>query len=193
MPSSSNPRPVYRMKLTEFWLAALALVTFTEHVYSQDPGQIPRNVEVQYPEPVTLTDSDIERFISALNDLRAMNIQPTNNGDSDPTGMIDLQSVTQANTGAQAILDQHGFDPSSFQRVGYSIMMAYTAAEMEYAGAEIEASRAQLESLKGLLPPEQYAMIEQKVLAAQKVLLDQPQGNIERVKPYKARINAATR
>ena len=156
-------------------------------------AQLPGITDAERPEPVMLTNADIERFIGALTDLKQLGVQPAQDSDSDPSGMAAMTNALQTNADAISTLDKHGFDAVSFQRVGYSVMMAYAAGEMENASVEIAAARQQLEAMKSQMPPEQYAMLEQQILGALSMFTDQPPANVELVKPYKARIDAAVR
>jgi hypothetical protein len=145
---------------------------------------------VQTPQPVTLETDDIERFIATMGKLKNLGVNVAEQSQSDPTGMTEMNTALQANADAVLVLEDNGFDITSFQRVGYSVMVAYAADELENADAEISMAKQQLAALKGQMSPEQYAMIERQMLGATSMLENQPPGNVDVVRPYKRQIDA---
>lgn len=63
-----------------------------------------------------------------------------------------MQGVT-LQSDALEILDDHGFEPTVFQQVGYSIGMAMAAGDMTAEDkAALQESQDKLESMKGKMP-----------------------------------------
>lgn len=147
------------------------------------------------PEPVDLSEQDIERFIAAVEELQQHGSDYSLPGDGKTAGEQSAWRWAQglsANDEALAIIKRHGFDSAEqFGLVTYSITGAWMANELEKNRPHIEEAKRQLAEMKGELPPRTYQMMEQRMLGALAHYQDQPKGNRELVAKYRDEIEAA--
>lgn len=147
------------------------------------------------PEPVTLRDGDVERFLTVMREFKRLGLETQGRGDPGES-VTAMASAWGANREAMDILRRNDFEMVEFQRVTYSIMAALAASEMEGSGAKMQEGAAQLEAMKDKLPKEMYeAMKKTQEQATQMTqsLMQQPEGNVELVRRFKADIEALNR
>lgn len=170
-------------------LGVAALAFLATHPASAQTGSEATTPAAETPAIVTLTPQDVERFIAAVTELGELGLRLTGSSAADVAQMTEEMSTQDE---AAAILAKYDFDLPEFRDVGYSVMMAYAAGELEDAQIDVTAARDQFAALQGLIPEDQYRMLEQQIAEAQRTIAAQPQSNVELVRTYKALINAAT-
>lgn len=138
------------------------------------------------PEPVKLTEKTVKNFIAAAKELSKMGDEITLS-DSDARDFWKGLSLSKE---ANEVLDDHGFKPVEFQRVGFSIGLAMAAEEMAQNSEEIEEAKKNLEAMKGKLPEAQYNAMKKQMLGAMEMFEDVPEENVELVKKYKDEFDA---
>lgn len=146
------------------------------------------------PEPVDLSEQDIERFIAAVEELQQHGSDYSLPGDGKTAGEQSAWRWAQglsANDEALAIIKRHGFDSAEqFGLVTYSITGAWMANELEKNRPHIEEAKRQLAEMKGKLPPRTYEMMEQRMLGELARYQEQPVENRELVARYRDEIEA---
>lgn len=143
-------------------------------------------------EPVPLTESDVQSFVSAVRELRDLGIETK----VDRSNVQSYAQALAANREAIAILERNGFTVDRFQRVTVTVGLAIAALETK--GKESDKSRTEqekaLEKMKESLSPEQYEALRQQMLGASAMLdkvQQQPEGNLELVAKHREEIDAA--
>lgn len=142
-------------------------------------------------EPVVLTESDVEHFVAALEDLQRAGVRHEARLGSEPSEARQLAEGLRGSSEAMSILQKHGFDLARFQVVSYSVALAGAAAEAEGSAPKMDEALANLEKMKGQLPKEQYDAMLAGLKASSGVVEDlqkQPEGNVELYKRYRERI-----
>ncbi|MEM6818838.1 MAG: hypothetical protein AAF578_08600 [Pseudomonadota bacterium] len=140
---------------------------------------------VESAEPVVLSESDVENWISTVEALLAADLEVMDNP-SIPDAMKDLA----ANSEAMSILDGKGYDMSKFQSHSINIFMAVGAAQMADQREQIETQMAMLDSMREQMPAEQVAMLEAQVKGLMAIFEKTPEENIDTVGKYAAQIEA---
>jgi hypothetical protein len=153
--------------------------------------------EAFIPEPVTLTERDVERFIVVMKEFDKLGVEyDARVGDNTDASIRNMGTAWSANREAMAILNRNDFDLGRFQRVTYSIMMAAAAAEMQGNESQMNAATAQLEAMKGKVAPEVYEQMkraQEQSMQMTQSMMNQPAGNVELVRRYRAEIEALGR
>lgn len=147
------------------------------------------------PEPVTLREGDVERFLTVMREFKRLGLETEARGDPGQS-VSAMATAWGANREAMDILRQNDFEMVQFQRVAYSIMAALAASEMEGSDAKMQEGAAQLEAMKDKLPKEMYeAMKKTQEQATQMTqsFMRQPEGNVELVRRFRADIEALNR
>lgn len=142
-------------------------------------------------EPVALTESDVEHFVGALEELQATGLRYESRLGSDPSDATSLAEGFRGSAEAMAILRKHGFDVPRFQVVSYSVALAMVADQAAASAPEVNEAVAQVEKMKGQIPKEQYdAMLAgaQSAAALSQDMQKQPAGNVDVVKPFRERL-----
>ncbi|MFK7913333.1 MAG: hypothetical protein AB8B93_05420 [Pseudomonadales bacterium] len=137
-------------------------------------------------EKISLTDGHVERFIAAVTELKAQNFdyQMRDNADA-----ANWSEAFNNNERMSSIIQRHGFaDGKVFESTVYSIVAGIASIEMEQNRPEIEKAKAQLAQMKGQMPAETYAMLEQQMLGVTKMFNDQPAGNVDVVRKYREQL-----
>jgi hypothetical protein len=186
---NSVTRPILTLAVAALTFIAVAFITAP--AASAQSGTAPET-RTTTPATIVLTKNDVERFVAAIAELGDLGLRLSESGGMDATGVMQMTESIANREEAIGILDEHGFDVPEFQEVGYSVMLAYAAGEMENADVDIAAARDQFASLQGMIPEEQYQMLDQQIGNMQQAMESQPEANIELVRGYKSRIEAAT-
>lgn len=142
-------------------------------------------------EPIALDETEMERFVGALQALQRTGEKYEDR--TDGTGdWANYGAAMAANAEAMAILREHGYtQPQQFQRVAYTIGAAMAAGEMEGREDQMAEAQKQLEAMKGQMSDEQYKAMVQSQSSAMGMISNQPEGNVELVRAWKDRIEAA--
>ncbi|MDJ0928183.1 MAG: hypothetical protein QNJ73_11120 [Gammaproteobacteria bacterium] len=177
-------------------LTGLFLLLFHLPVATAQTGA-PTTPESMYtmPDPVTLSESDIQGVLGAVPELEQLGLD--SELDNEATSPEQLSAALAANSQAMNIIDNYGFTPDSFTQVMYSIGMAMAALEMQASGMDPATAQSQqqqmLEQMQSQMTPEQYqAMMAQLGMANQAMqqVADQPAGNVALVQQYLPQLNA---
>lgn len=145
---------------------------------------------------VALTERDMERFLTVMRELKRLGVGYDADASDPGSAIAGMASAWAANREAMAILQANDLDVVRLQQLTYTIAMAMAASEMEGNAAKMQESAAQIEAMKGQLPPEMYEQMKQGQEAAEamtRVLLEQPPGNVELVRRYRAELDALGR
>ena len=134
----------------------------------------------------------MERFVATLPELNEIGLHLIDSSGTDATGVSQMSEAIGSQDEAIAILEKYGFDVPEFRDIGYNVMMAYAAGELENSDVDIAAARDQFASLQSIIPAEQYDMLDEQIVNMQEAIESQPEANIELVQKYKSRIAAAT-
>jgi hypothetical protein len=156
------------------------------------PAASAQSSESTMPATVMLTKIDVERFIATMPELSEIGLNIIDGSGADTTGVTQMTEAIASQDEAIGILEKHGFDVPEFRDVGYSVMMAYAAGELENSDVDVAAARDQFASLQGMIPEDQYQMLDQQIGNMQEAIESQPEANIELVREYKSQIAAAT-
>lgn len=189
-------RPLHRIAATACLLAACGGGSDLESSDAAAPGDMmdggaAATAMAPITSPVHLSDSDMERFVAVIADMKTLGGEYADMKDAGELG--NMGAGWAASAEAMAILRQHGFeDVMAFQRISFSVGSAMAAAEMEGRSAEIEASRARMEQMKSSMSEEQYNMMMQSQEQSMGMITNQPDGNVELVRAWRDRIEAAT-
>ncbi|HEX9563278.1 MAG TPA: hypothetical protein VF981_04875 [Gemmatimonadaceae bacterium] len=148
-------------------------------------------------EAVTLTERDVERFITVMRAFRRLGLEyEADMGDNLGGSVTDMGTSWAANREAMDILGQNGFDVPRFQRVTYSVAMAMAAAEVAGNESKMKEGEAQLQAMKGKLPPEMYEQMkkaQEQAVQTTRAVLNQPAGNVDLVRRFRPEIDALSR
>jgi len=177
-------RPILTLAIIAAAVIATGLIT--------SPAASAQTDQETMPATVMLTKDDVERFLDTLPELNEIGLHVIESSGTDSTGMSQMSAAIGQQDEALAILEKHGFDVPEFRNIGYNVMMAYAAGELENSDVEIAAARDQFASLQGMIPAEQYQMLDEQMGNMQQAIESQPEANIELVREYKSRIAAAT-
>lgn len=148
------------------------------------------------PEPVQLAAADVEHFIAAAGEMKALGVDLDKNRADNSSDLTATMTAWQSNSEVMAILRKHEFDLQRFHRVTYSIMMAVAADEMGKQGGEMEKAKAQLDAMKSQMSPEMFETMkksQEQAMGMSKQVMNQPAGNVELVRRYRERIDAIGR
>jgi hypothetical protein len=133
---------------------------------------------------IALTDSLMKNYIGAAMELNSQ--EKTIDFDRQRSSLEDLQLGRKG----MDIIGKYGLELIQFQRVAYSIAMAFGAEAMQGKSAEIEQARQQMQAMKGKLPEAQYEMMKQQMMSIFDRFADQPPGNVELVAKYRDQLEA---
>ncbi len=145
-------------------------------------------------DPITLSESDVEHFVAALEDLQRAGVRHESRLGSDPSEARQMAEGLRGSSEALAIIQKHGFDLARFQTVGYSLGLAAAASEAAGSAPKMDSALANLEKMKGQLPKEQYDAMVASLKATGGIVEDlqkQPAGNVELYKRYRERLERA--
>ncbi len=140
---------------------------------------------IESAEPVVLSASDIEGWISTVKALLAAELDVMDN-----PSLPDAMEVLGANTEAMNILDTNGYDMPTFQSHSINIFMAVGAAQMADQREQIEAQMAMLDSMRGQIPDEQVDMMESQIKGMMAIFEKTPEENIDIIGKYADQIEA---
>ena len=166
--------------------ACIAVGVITSPIASAQSSQ------ATLPASVILTKDDVERFVATLPELNEIGLNLIDGSGADATGVSQMSEAIGRQDEAITILEKYGFDVPEFRDIGYNVMMAYAAGELENSDVDITAARDQFASLQSMIPAEQYDMLDEQIGNMQQSIESQPEANIELVQQYKSRIAAAT-
>ncbi len=141
--------------------------------------------------PITLSESDVEHFVAALEDLQRVGVRQEKRLGADPSDARQMAEGLRGSAEAMAVLERHGFDLVRFQTVGYSIGLAAAAAESGRSAGSMDSAVANLEKMKGQLPKEQYEAMAASLKSAGAIVEDlskQPAGNVDLYRRYRERL-----
>ena len=160
--------------------------------FISSPAASAQSSQATLPASVILTQDDVERFVATLPELNEIGLNLIDSSGADATGVSQMSEAIGRQDEAIAILEKYGFDVPEFRDIGYNVMMAYAAGELENSDVDIAAARDQFASLQSIIPAEQYDMLDEQIVNMQQAIESQPEANIELVQQYKSRIAAAT-
>jgi hypothetical protein len=148
------------------------------------------------PEPVKLDENDVEHWIAAAGELKALGVGLQEKQGDSPTDLTATMISWHTNREVMAVLRKHEFDLPRFHRVTYSVMMAAAADGLSRQGAEMEKAKVQLEAMKATLSKEMYESMkkqQEQAMELTRQVMNQPEGNVELVRRYRERIEAIAR
>lgn len=142
-------------------------------------------------QPVTLSESDVEHFVAALEDLNRAGVRHESRLGADPSEATQLAEGLRGSAEALGILQKHGFDLPRFQVVSYTVALAIAAEDADGSAPNVDEAIAEVEKMKGQLPREQYEAMLAAAKSASGIVQDlqaQPAGNVALVKRFRERI-----
>jgi hypothetical protein len=145
------------------------------------------------PEPLKLSENDVEHWIAAAGELKALGVGLQEKQGDSPTDLTATMISWHTNREVMAVLRKHEFDLPRFHRVTYSVMMAAAADGMSQQSGEMEKAKVQLEAMKATMSKEMYEMMKKQqdqAMELTKQVMNQPEGNVELVRRYRERIEA---
>lgn len=135
-------------------------------------------------EPVTLNESDVERWIKTTKALIAADVD----GFNKKISMAESIRIIESSSEAMDILKSNGYSTTELESHALNIFMAAMAGVVEAQKAEIKGSLAQLEMMKDQLPEAQYEMQVSSVTRLLSVYERTPKENIPVVAKYREEI-----
>lgn len=172
------------------WLALLSLTLFSGFILAEEqqagfPGAF-ADAEI-----IELTETQVEGFLNAAREFKKLDVDMEPVANPERPSIRSWSESIASDARVRAIIARNGFaTPESFAQVAYSLTMAVGALEMQKNSVELEQARAQLMEMKAQLPPETYAMMEQRMLGALRMFDDQPEGNLALAGKYRSEIEA---
>ena len=117
----------------------------------------------ELPEIVKLKEADVKGYIKTVAELKALGLKFDKTAAE--KGPARTMKAIEANGKAMGIVKKNGFTTDRLSQVAYSIAMAMAASDMDKdAAAKAKAQSAQaLEQVRGQLPADQLAMIQQQM------------------------------
>lgn len=152
---------------------------------------VPAVGSVASMQPLTLSESDVEHFTAALEELHQAGLDRNARLGPDASDASQLAEGMRGSAEAMAILSRHDFDLPKFQQTAYSVALAIAADEAAGSQPKVDDAVAQVEKLKGQVPKDQYDAMLAAAKSAGAVVQDlqqQPAGNVEAVRKYRERL-----
>jgi len=155
-----------------------------QHSQAQQQRRAPAR-RMRQAQPMELESGDVERFVAAVQTLQAKA-----NELSDQQGQAALGALSDKPEIVTGILDDHGFDPQSWQQTSQAVMRAMSAIRMqEAAGGDnvdrLDQARQRIEENEQL-SAQQKQMMKQRIDQQAQMMRDNP--NTDVVEPYQDEI-----